>query len=86
MRKTIYKSDGDNNQHATSFTNKNQHATSFTNKNHHATGSKNKISFTRRKINVQVSQSEKPACNKFNKKKSGNSKFHEQTMRKQRIP
>ena len=38
---------------------KNKHATSLTSKNQHAINSMNKISFTRRKTNVQVSQKNK---------------------------
>jgi len=38
----------------------------------------NKISYTGRKINVQVSQREKTAFDKFNEYKSASSKFNEQ--------
>jgi len=37
-----------------------------------------KINFTRRKINVQVSRTEKLTCNKFHEQKSTRNKFHKQ--------
>jgi len=58
--KLIYKFHEVTNQHATIFTNKNEHTPSYTNKNQHATSSMKKISFSKRKANVQVSQREKP--------------------------
>ena len=64
----------ENDQHATSFTNKNQHKTNSTDKNQHATGLVSKISFTGRKIHVQFSQREKLRCNKFHKI----NQFHEE--------
>ena len=45
---------------------------SFTNKNGQATSPTNKFSFTRRKINVQVSRREKSTCNKFHEEKPQN--------------
>jgi len=40
-------------------------------KNQHVKNSMNRIIFTRRKINVQISKSEKSTCNRFNEPKKG---------------
>ena len=48
-----------------STTNKNWQAASSKSKNQHAASSMNKVSFTRRKINLQVSRREISTCNKF---------------------
>ena len=47
-------------------------------KNQHSTSSMNKVSFTRRKIKVQVSRRENSRCNNFHKHKSQCNWFHEQ--------
>ena len=56
------------NQNATNFTNRNEHTTSLTTKYQQKTSSMIKISFTRRKINVQVSRREKSIWNNCHKK------------------
>ena len=52
-------------QHAISFTNEKEHVTISRKKIQIATSSMNRISFTRRKINAQVSWREKRTCKHF---------------------
>ena len=64
-KKSVYKFHEQENQHAISFKNKIQHASGSTNNNQHVSSSMNNISFTRRKINVQVSRRNKKHATSF---------------------
>ena len=87
MRKSMYKFNKEKNQHATSVTNKNKDIASSRNiKNQHAKSSMDKISFTKRKNNVQLSRREKSICSKLHEEKSANNKFHLQKTKKQQVP
>jgi len=61
---SLCKSHEEESQQGTSFTGKNEHAKSYMNKN----STRNKISFTKGKINVQVSQRDKSTWEKLQTK------------------
>ena len=62
---SMYKFYEEENDDVTAFTNINQPETISSNKNQRTVSSMSKIGLTRRKINVEVSQSEKSRYNKF---------------------